>query len=84
MPEQNFEKLQNDEYRLFDLVKDKYERKRWCGKGKDPMTLIYEGKEPEVQLEEKKRKTSDDSEDSDRYKEIIVIIVMMKLLIIFN
>jgi hypothetical protein len=69
MPEQNFEKLQNDEYRLFDFVKDKYERKRWAGKGKDPMTLIYEGKEPEVVVEEKKpRKMSDDSEDSDRYK----------------
>ena len=61
--EMNFEKLQNDENRLYDFIKDKYERKRYVPKGKDPMTLIYEGKEPEV-VEPKKSRNS--SEDSDR------------------
>ncbi len=48
LTEMPFEKLQNDDYRLFDFVRDKYERRRYAKKGKDPMTLIYEGKEPEV------------------------------------
>ena len=41
----DFVKLQNDEYRLLDFIRDKYERKRYAPKGKDPMTLVIEGKE---------------------------------------
>ena len=52
MKDEDFERLRNDDYKLFDFIKDKYERKRWCRKGKDPMTLVYEGKEPETVVEE--------------------------------
>lgn len=43
----NYEKLQNDDYKLQDLIKDKYERKKFCDQKKtDPMTLIIKGKSP--------------------------------------
>jgi len=41
----NYEKVQNDDYILNDLIQDKYERKKYCDqKKKDPMTLIIKGK----------------------------------------
>lgn len=47
MKDLNYEKLQNDDYKLNDLIKDKYERKRFCdAKKTDPMTLIIQGKSP--------------------------------------
>ena len=55
----NRDTLQNDEYKCFDFIKDKYDRKRYVGKGKDPMTLIYEGKEPEETFEKKEASDSD-------------------------
>jgi hypothetical protein len=60
----NYEKLQNDEYRLFDFIKDKYERRRYAAKGKDPMALIYDGKEPEV-VSPKKEENLNDSNDEE-------------------
>jgi hypothetical protein len=45
MKEQDWEKVQNDDYKLQNLIKDKYEFKRFIEKGKDPMTLIISGKE---------------------------------------
>lgn len=45
--------------KLFDFIKDKYERKRYSAKGKDPMTLIYEGKDPEV-VEKKKEEVTEE------------------------
>lgn len=45
----NYEKLQNDDYKLNDLIKDKYERKKYCDTKKtDPMVLIAQGKSPVV------------------------------------
>jgi len=45
LKELNYEKLQNDDYKLNDLIKDKYERKKYCDiKETDPMTLIIQGK----------------------------------------
>jgi len=41
----NYEKIQNDDYKLNDLIRDKYERKKYCDiKKTDPMTLIIQGK----------------------------------------
>ena len=40
-------KLQNDDIYLHDFIKDKYERKKFAKKGRDPFSLILEGKEPE-------------------------------------
>jgi stromal membrane-associated protein len=40
----DYSKLQNDESALQDFIRDKYERKRYAAKGKDPMTIIIEGK----------------------------------------
>jgi len=41
----NYEKLQNDDYKLNDLIRDKYEMKKYCDMKKtDPMTLIIQGK----------------------------------------
>lgn len=60
----DYEKLQNDEYKLLDFIRDKYDRKRYIPKGKDPMSLIYEGKEPEGETVEKK--AAIDSEDSEK------------------
>ncbi len=64
--EMNFEKLQNDEYKLLDFIRDKYERKRYAAKGKDPMTLVYEGKEPEGNNEKKQKKESDEEFDKQK------------------
>jgi hypothetical protein len=53
----NFAKLQDDDYQLFYFIKDKYERRRYTKtKIKDPMSLIYEGKEPEEEEEVKNKK----------------------------
>jgi hypothetical protein len=57
-----FEKLQNDDYRLFDFIRDKYERKRYAKKGKDPMTLIYEGKE----IDETQEKVQSEEEEIEQ------------------
>ena len=49
----DFEKLQNDDNRLQDFIRDKYDRKRYINtKVKDPMSLIKEGKNPEGKQEE--------------------------------
>jgi hypothetical protein len=58
LKDKEFEKLQNDDRRLHDFIRDKYEMRRFAPKGKDPMTLIYEGKEPNII---KKETNSDDS-----------------------
>lgn len=63
LKDMDFQKLQNDDYRLFDFIKDKYERKRYAKKGKDPMTLIYEGKDPEESEKKEKVRDSDDSDE---------------------
>lgn len=52
LKEIDYEKLQNDDTRLQEFIRDKYERRRYSNKGKDPMTLIYEGKEPNTNKEE--------------------------------
>ncbi len=62
----NFEKLQNDEYKLLDFIRDKYERRRYAAKGKDPMALVYEGKDPEINIEKKQKKESSDDEDDKK------------------
>ena len=61
MKDQDWEKVQNDDYKLQNLIKDKYERKRYTEKGKDPMTLIIAGKEV-------KRKAKE--EDEDEFEEV--------------
>jgi hypothetical protein len=61
MKDQDWEKVQNDDYKLQNLIKDKYERKRYTDKGKDPMTLIISGKEV-------KRKAKE--EDDDEFEEV--------------
>ena len=62
----NFEKLQSDENKLLDFIRDKYERKRYAAKGKDPMALVYEGKDPEVNNEKKHKKESDEEDDKQK------------------
>jgi stromal membrane-associated protein len=49
----DFVKLQNDESCLQVYIRDKYERKRYAAKGKDPMTLIIEGKDIVVKPKER-------------------------------
>jgi hypothetical protein len=44
----NHQKIQDDENALTDFIRDKYERRRYApSKKKDPMALIYEGKDPQ-------------------------------------
>jgi hypothetical protein len=62
LKDMDFEKLRNDDEKLFAFIKDKYERRRYAAKGKDPMTLIYEGKD----VEETKK---DDDNDSEQEQE---------------
>jgi hypothetical protein len=52
-------KLQGDDDKLRDFIKDKYERKRWVAKGKDPMTLIIEGKDVEATTRDKSSESED-------------------------
>ena len=42
----DFKKIQNDNYRLVEFIRDKYEHKKWVDPKKkvDPMTLIIKGK----------------------------------------
>ena len=42
----DFKKIQNDNYRLVEFIRDKYEHKKWVDPSKkaDPMTLIIKGK----------------------------------------
>lgn len=55
----DFKSIQNDNYRLQDFIRDKYERKKWINKKeKDPMTLIIEGEED-----------SDDDDDDENEEE---------------
>lgn len=47
MKDLNIEKIQNDDYKLQELIKDKYERKKFCdSKNSDPISLIIQGKSP--------------------------------------
>ena len=40
----DYEKIRNDENRLQDFIRDKYDRKRWINsKKRDPMSLIISG-----------------------------------------
>jgi hypothetical protein len=57
--------LQNDDRKLEDFIKDKYELKKWAKKGKDPMTLLYEGKELKSQ-EESDEEDQDSEEDNTK------------------
>jgi hypothetical protein len=42
----SFEKLQNDDYKLNEFIKDKYVKRKWTKKKtEDPATLINQGKE---------------------------------------
>ena len=56
----DFKSIQNDNYRLQDFIRDKYERKKWINKKKkDPMTLIIEKEDEDDEEEE------DDNEESE-------------------
>ena len=59
MKDQDWEKVQNDDYKLQNLIKDKYEFKSFAEKGKDPMTMIIAGKEVK-----RKAKEEDEEENS--------------------
>ena len=64
MKDLNYEKIQNDDYKLDDLIKDKYERKKFCdSKKSDPMTLIIQGKSPQKD-EDSFREVEEDCVDS--------------------
>ena len=70
----NFKSIQNDNYKLIQFIRDKYQYKRWADKTrKDPMTLIIEGKfkneENEEDEEDNYHKLSNnlDEEDSKKY-----------------
>ena len=53
MKAQDWEKVQNDDYKLQNLIQDKYERKKFTeAKSKDPMSLIIAGKEPKRKVKE--------------------------------
>ncbi len=49
--------MQNDESALGEFIRDKYERRRYAKKGKDPMALIMAGKD--LEEEPKKAESSD-------------------------
>ena len=54
----DFKSIQNDNYKLINFIRDKYEYKKWVNKKtKDPMTLIIQGKF--------KNKEEDDESDED-------------------
>jgi hypothetical protein len=57
MKDQDWEKVQNDDYKLQSLIKDKYEYKRYTEKGKDPMSLIIAGKEVKRKAKEEEEFT---------------------------
>lgn len=64
MKDFDFEKIQNDDCRLQDFIKDKYVRKKWANTKKtDPMTLIYEGKDPEEDQSPKNKPEDSSSEE---------------------
>jgi hypothetical protein len=53
LKEKDHQKLQNDESALQEFIRYKYERRRYAKKGKDPMALIFEGKDiEETQVKE--------------------------------
>ena len=64
----DFKKIQNDNYRLVEFIRDKYEHKRWVDPKKkvDPMTLIIKGK---IKKYKKLFCEGEDSEEEEEEKE---------------
>ena len=72
----DFKKIQNDNYRLVEFIRDKYEHKKWVDPKKkvDPMTLIIKGKI------KKYKKLFCEGEDSKKMKmKIILKIIKRKI-----
>ena len=62
----DFKNIQNDNYKLIQFIRDKYEFKKWVNKKKkDPMTLIIEGK-----FKNKEEEESEEEEDNHNNKKI--------------
>ena len=40
-----FKRIREDEDKLRDFIFDKYQRKKWCKKGRCPMTKLYAGED---------------------------------------
>jgi hypothetical protein len=70
----DFKSIQNDNYRLQDFIRDKYERKKWINKKKkDPMTLIIEKEDEEDEEEE----DDDDNEESENDNNEMVFLMLL-------
>ena len=73
----DFKSIQNDNYKLINFIRDKYENKKWADrKHKDPMTLIIQGKfkapkkaKEEENDEEEENKSSENEENSGENEE---------------
>ena len=60
----DFKSIQNDNYKLIQFIRDKYEYKKWIDKKrKDPMTLIIQGKFKNNEDEEEENSDNDKEEN---------------------
>ena len=69
----NFKAIQNDNYKLIQFIRDKYEYKKWVDKKrKDPMTLIIQGKfkneEDEEENSDDEKEENDENSDNEKKK----------------
>ena len=63
----DFKSIQNDNYKLIQFIRDKYEYKKWVNKKKkDPMTLIIQGK---FKNKKEKIKSEDDEANEENNKD---------------
>ena len=63
----DFKSIQNDNYKLIQFIRDKYEYKKWVNKKKkDPMTLIIQGK---FKNKKEKIKSEDDEKNEENNKD---------------
>ena len=63
----DFKSIQNDNYKLIQFIRDKYEYKKWVNKKKkDPMTLIIQGK---FKNKKEKIKSEDDETNEENNKD---------------
>ena len=68
----DFKSIQNDNYKLINFIRDKYEYKKWANKKKkDPMTLIMQGKfKIKKKVEESDNEEENDENNNENNKSI--------------
>lgn len=69
----DFKRIRDDDNLLRDFIYDKYQKRKWVGKGKCPMTRLYNGEKLETEVKVKDKETVGKKMENENVRKTDVI-----------